>query len=101
MTATREIPALRTDRLLLRPFVPSDALAVRELAGAREVADTTLSIPHPYPEGAAERWIHLHEADARAGVAFTWAITRAGDGVVLGQIELGAGDAHHRADIGY
>ena len=50
-----EQPILRTQRLVLRPFVVDDALGVQVLAGAREIADTTLHIPHPYPAGAAEQ----------------------------------------------
>ena len=56
-------PTLRTARLTLRPFGMSDAPAVQELAGAREIALNTLVIPHPYPEGAAQEWIGKHQAD--------------------------------------
>lgn len=43
--------------MLLRPLVLSDADRVQELAGAREVAVGTLTIPHPYDDGVAEEWI--------------------------------------------
>ena len=53
----RAHPVLHTERLVLRTFEPEDAPEVRRLAGAREVARTMLSIPHPYTEGTAERSI--------------------------------------------
>jgi hypothetical protein len=56
-------PQLATERLLLRPFRRTDGARVEQLAGAREVADTTLTIPHPYPTGGGAQWIATH-ADA-------------------------------------
>ena len=53
-------PTLTTARLTLRPFVADDAFDVERLAGRREIADTTLNIPHPYPHGGAAEWIRLH-----------------------------------------
>ena len=43
-------PTLLTARLLLRPYRLSDAADLVRLAGHREVAATTLRIPHPYRE---------------------------------------------------
>ncbi|HEV2734455.1 MAG TPA: hypothetical protein VGV85_06430, partial [Longimicrobiaceae bacterium] len=57
-----EMPTVRTGRLLLRGFSLADAPRVRRLAGAREVAATTLTIPHPYEDGMAEAWIRGHAA---------------------------------------
>ncbi len=48
-------PTLTTPRLRLRPFTLADAPHVLALAGAREIGDTTLNIPHPYPPGGAKR----------------------------------------------
>jgi [ribosomal protein S5]-alanine N-acetyltransferase len=42
------MPVLESERLSLRGFIPSDAAAVQQLAGAFEVADTTTNIPHPH-----------------------------------------------------
>ena len=101
MSEQIEQPVLRTSRLILRPFVFEDALAVQLLAGAREVADTTLHIPHPYPSGAAEQWIATHSTawDARTGV--TYAVTDATNGVLLGATALTIAPAHARGELGY
>jgi RimJ/RimL family protein N-acetyltransferase len=51
------LPQLETERLILRPLTPQDAPAFSRLAGQREIADTTISIPHPYSEEQARQWI--------------------------------------------
>jgi hypothetical protein len=45
---------LRTGRLLLRPLRPDDIPALLPRIGAREVASTTLRVPHPYTQEDAE-----------------------------------------------
>jgi ribosomal-protein-alanine N-acetyltransferase len=72
----------------LRPFVRADALRVQALAGERAVAETTALIPHPYPDGAAEAWIAAQAHDWAAGREYTYAITQAADGLLVGAIAL-------------
>lgn len=96
-----EQPALQTARLVLRPFVTADAPAVQRLAGAREIADTTLHIPHPYPDGGAEAWIATHPAGWEARTVVTFAITDCRDGAVVGAIGLTLALAHERGELGY
>ena len=68
MAGRRSQPILETPRLILRPFSAADAPAVRTLAGAHELARTTLSVPHPYEDGMAEAWIGTHAAGFAAGM---------------------------------
>lgn len=94
-------PVLHGRRLTLRPFVSSDAATVERLAGAREVADTTLSIPHPYPPGAATAWIESHAVQwaKRRGVAY--AIMLPSTDELVGAISLVVVPDHAQAEIGY
>jgi hypothetical protein len=43
--------------LLLWPLSPHDAPVLQQLAGRREIAGTTISIPHPYSEQQARQWV--------------------------------------------
>lgn len=96
-----EQTVLQTSRLVLRPFTLHDAPAVQALAGAREIADTTLHIPHPYPEGAAERWIGSHGAAWQAGTGAAYAITDTASGTLIGAIGLSFVPEHACAELGY
>lgn len=91
---------LRTDRLCLRPLEPGDAPRVQELAAAREIAEMTLRIPHPYEDGMAEAWIaEIAEASAR-GERVVFAVTTGSDGLI-GAAGLDLEPAHRRAELGY
>jgi RimJ/RimL family protein N-acetyltransferase len=67
--------SIRTERLVLRPFVQADGPRVRELIGAWSVARHLARIPYPYPPGLAEEWIATHDAGRAAGEAFPFAVT--------------------------
>jgi RimJ/RimL family protein N-acetyltransferase len=94
-------PTLTTDRLTLRPFVADDAFDVERLAGVREVADTTLNIPHPYPHGGAAEWIRLHGPAWIDGTSATFAIVGKKTGALVGAISLIIKREHRRAELGY
>jgi len=96
-----EQPMLATERLLLRPFRLDDAPVVQRLAGARAIADTTLAIPHPYPDGAAEEWIETHAPGFATGLLATFAISSPSDGSVFGSVGLVVQPAHAVAELGY
>jgi ribosomal-protein-alanine N-acetyltransferase len=94
-------PTLHTTRLLLRPFTPADAPEVQRLAGQFAIADTTLAIPHPYPDGAAEAWIREHAQHFIDGQSAIFAITDKEQGHLLGAIGLERMSQHRKAEMGY
>lgn len=94
-------PTLRTERLTLRPFELGDAADVERLAGMKEIADTTLTIPHPYPPGAAAEWIEKHRSAWEKSTEITFAITETSSGDLVGVISLVISSEHRRAELGY
>lgn len=96
------IPTLPTERLVLRAFVPEDGPAVERLAGAREVAETTLTIPHPYPPGGGAAWIATHgEAWDRGEILSLAICDRANERTLMGAIGLHVSASHRNGEIGY
>jgi ribosomal-protein-alanine N-acetyltransferase len=91
----------QTERLKLRPFVLSDAPNVQALCSDVEVARTTLLIPHPYPEDAAESWIITNQAAAHNGTRYTFAIELLNDGCLHGCISLNIDKQHSHAELAY
>jgi RimJ/RimL family protein N-acetyltransferase len=97
----KERPTLETTRLLLRPFTLGDAQDVQRLAGDREIASTTLNVPHPYADGMAEQWIGTHQEKYERGERVNFAIVRRADSVLLGAIGLRIDPQHTHAELGY
>jgi RimJ/RimL family protein N-acetyltransferase len=96
-----EFPTLITDRLVLRAFTLADALEVQRLAGDRDIAATTLRIPHPYENGMAEQWIRTIQSKFENGEAIVWAITGKQDNQLMGAIGLEIHQVHESAELGY
>jgi [ribosomal protein S5]-alanine N-acetyltransferase len=95
------LPTLTTERLLLRPFQLEDAPTVNELAGAREIADTTSLIPHPYQLEDAVNWIMTHPDSFEKGREVVFAITLRESGELVGAIGLGIDRHNQLAEMGY
>jgi RimJ/RimL family protein N-acetyltransferase len=94
-------PALTTARLILRPFTPADAPDVQRYVSDRDIAAMTLSIPHPYPDDGAEKWISTQPAKYAEGKRASFAITERESGALAGAIGLHIEGAHGRAELGY
>ena len=92
---------LETERLILRPFQISDSETVEKLAGDKQIASTTLHIPHPYPKGGAAEWIATHEPKYLEGKGVVYAITLKNNGELVGSISLMNMVKGHQAELGY
>ena len=94
-------PTINTKRLTLRPFRLSDAPVVQLLAGERDIADTTMNIPHPYGDGMAEEWIVGQKSAYEDGKAITFAIVVRDNDSLVGAIGLRIDRGCNKAELGY
>ena len=92
---------IQTQRLMLRPFTLKDVPDVKRLAGDREIAATTLLIPHPYEDGMAQEWIKTHPKTFQEGTAVNFAIALRESGELCGAIGLGINKKNNNAELGY
>jgi len=100
--AVRGTPTLRTARLLLGVFVIEDAPELQRLAGDREIADTTLSIPHPYALDHALAWIGNQRREAVRGRATNFAVRLLSGSSLIGSVGLRDIDPEHlQAELGF
>jgi len=95
-----EHPTIETERLVLRSFTLADAPDVQRLAGDRDIASTTLNIPHPYEDGMAEQWIGKHQEKYEEG-ELVFAIVLRSDQSLIGAIGLNVNQQHDNAELGY
>jgi RimJ/RimL family protein N-acetyltransferase len=93
---------LETERLLLRPLTLDDAATVARLAGSREIADTTVSVPHPYSEEQARAWIAAVTGKSGAGKAVVFGVVTREDARLIGAVGLREIDVEHsQAEMGF
>jgi len=90
-----EQPFIETMRLRLRPLERSDAAAIQDAAGRREIADTMISLPHPYPVGEAKRYVARQHSDREAGFIATFTIEQKTKNKFCGLVEVRDIDREH------
>lgn len=88
-------PQLKTHRLYLSPMHSSDIPDIQRAASDREIADTMISLPHPYPDGEAERYFQRLQAEMQADRAYVYSIREMEEGNFCGLIELRAIEREH------
>lgn len=89
-----------TERLLLRPFLMTDAEAVHRLAGSKDVAAGTF-LPHPLDRQAAQDWIGERLKNHAAGTGVTFAITLPESAAVIGSIGMDIVVEHEQGRLSY
>jgi [ribosomal protein S5]-alanine N-acetyltransferase len=96
------VPTLSTARLILGGFHLEDAAELQRLAGAREIADTTLRIPHPYRLDDALTWIEQQNSQPVVAEIANFAVRLVSTGQLIGCVGLRDIDANHRqAELGF
>lgn len=94
-------PRIFTERLMLRSLELEDASPIAALAGAREIAATTLRIPHPYDQSMAEQWITGLEQQRIEGRSACFAVCVQEGRQLIGCIGLELERDQGRAELGY
>ena len=96
-----EQPTTSSDRLILRPFTLADAPDTHRMVADRDIASTTLLIPHPYEDVMAEEWIGTHQSQFEWGEQIIFAIVLRADGSFLGNITLRINQSDEHGELGY
>jgi [ribosomal protein S5]-alanine N-acetyltransferase len=93
---------LETERLVLRALRPDDAQVVARLAGRREIAHTTILIPHRYSVEQAQEWIAIHAGQQDGSKETAFGVTMKADGQFIGVVGLREIDTEHsQAEMGF
>jgi len=88
-------------KITLRSLEVKDAEHIERLAGDYEIAKTTLSIPYPYPEGAAVTFIKCMKETEKKGEVLIYAITDPSKNELIGIINLNLSLHHKRGELAY
>ncbi|HEX3822385.1 MAG TPA: GNAT family protein [Candidatus Sulfotelmatobacter sp.] len=92
-----QLPVLETSRLRLRPYSEADIPDLLPLIGTREVAATTLRIPHPYIEKDARGFLSLCQQPDKLWLS----VTMRDSGRQIGGIGFRLDEQHQNAELGY
>jgi len=90
-------PLIETPRLQLRTWSEDDIPELVTLIGAREVAATTLRIPHPYQERHAREFLATVAKENELRLS----IRQRSDGRLCGGVGLHPEAQHSHAELGY
>jgi RimJ/RimL family protein N-acetyltransferase len=100
---SHQVPTLKTERLILRPWRITDAPDLREICDVFEVAQFLGRTPFPLSLEDAQTYLKLRIEGRCDGCdrAMGFAITLGEGGRFIGSCGLRIHDAHQRAEMGY
>lgn len=92
-----------TERLVLRVYEKEDADLIHPVVSRKEIAETTIMIPHPYPKETVFWWIDYVRKNFETGDAYEFGIFSKSDpAVYIGNIGLiSVSKQHNNAELGY
>lgn len=86
---------LVADRLDLQILNERHFAPLVEHAHDKAIADTMISVPHPFLDQHAREWIQRAEVDYRSGTAYHWGISKISNGAFTGYVTLRDMDHEH------
>jgi len=92
-----------TERLLIRVYTDEDADIIHPVLNRREIAETTLMIPHPYPKEHVYWWINYVKENMEKEEAYEFGLFDKTDPkTYIGNIGLiGISKQHNNAELAY
>lgn len=88
---------LYTDRLVLCPFQMSDARIASQLAGEREIAETTF-VPHPYTLETTTNWLKNQQTLIENGDAYPFAVVLKDEDALIGTMTIRIDKIHNNVN---
>ena len=92
---------LKTKRLLLRSLSLQDASEVQKLCDQKEISDTTIHIPYPYPIEAANGWISKQLLQIKDRECLTYAIVLNDSLQLIGAISIRVNKLQNEGALSY
>ena len=93
----------KTVRLMLRAYTKEDADIIHPVLSRREIAETTIMIPHPYPKETVYSWIDFVQKNIEKEYGFEFGIFDKSDpNKYIGNIGLiSISKQHNNAELTY
>lgn len=97
----KKFPKLVTERLLLNQTKSADIPDIVLYAGNKNITDNTRTMPHPYLEEDAIRWINRMNDGFKGKNEYAFAMRQKNDLRFIGGIGLIIDPDNNRAELGY